>query len=372
LGTTTKMEKLVMLDVLKKTYAGKKVFLTGHTGFKGSWLLVMLKELGAEVVGFSLKPESEKDLYHQINGDQLCTSIIGDIRYRERVKHAILDFQPDFVIHMAAQALVIPSYADPLGTMDTNVMGTLHVLDAFRQLDKPCVMVNITTDKVYENKERLEPYTEDEPKGGYDPYSASKAAAEIVSQSYRLSFLNPDQYDTHHKSMSTVRSGNVIGGGDWNEARIIPDLARALGQNEKLVLRNPKAVRPWQHVLDPLYGYLLLGARMAQDPVAFASAYNFGPEPENELTVEELVQISIDVWGSGSYEVQQVEGQLHEAGLLKLDIQKAKSTLNWQPMLNAKDTVSWTIDWYKTTESQWAKKTTAQVRSYFDKLASFA
>ena len=357
-----------MLELLKKTYAGKKVFLTGHTGFKGSWLLVMLKELGAEVVGFSLKPESDKDLYYQIDGDSLCTSIIGDIQYQERVKHAILDFQPDFVIHMAAQALVLPSYENPVDTMNTNVMGTIHVLDAFRQLQKPCVMVNITTDKVYENKERLEPYTEDEPKGGYDPYSASKAAAEIVSQSYRLSFFNPENYSDHLKSMSTVRSGNVIGGGDWNESRIIPDLARALGENEKLVLRNPGAVRPWQHVLDPLFGYLLLGARMTQDPVKFADAYNFGPEPENELTVEELIKISIDTWGSGSYEIQQVEGQRHEAGLLKLNIQKAKTTLGWKPMLNAKDTVSWTIDWYKTPASDWKQKTTDQVTSYFSKI----
>ena len=357
-----------MLELLKQTYGGKKVFLTGHTGFKGSWLLVMLKELGAEVMGFSLKPESDKDLYYQIKGDSLCHSIIGDIQYQERIKHALLDFQPDFVIHMAAQALVLPSYTNPVGTMNTNVMGTIHVLDAFKKLKKPCVMVNITTDKVYENKERLEPYIEDDPKGGYDPYSASKAAAEIVSQSYRLSFFNPEKYSEHKKSMSTVRSGNVIGGGDWNESRIIPDLARALGQNEKLILRNPGAVRPWQHVLDPLFGYLLLGAKMAQDPVNFASAYNFGPESENELTVEQLIQIAIKTWGSGEYEIHQLEGQRHEAGLLKLDITKAKSTLGWQPMLNAHDTVSWTIDWYKTPADKWEEKTFSQVQNYFNNL----
>lgn len=354
-----------MFNLLKKTYSGKKVFLTGHTGFKGSWLLVMLQELGADVMGFSLAPESKKDLYHQIDGDALCTSIIGDIDFQERVKHAMLQFKPDFVIHMAAQALVLPSYEDPVGTMKTNVLGTVHVLDAFRQLSKPCVMVNITTDKVYENKERIAPYTEDEPKGGYDPYSASKAAAEIVSHSYHLSFFNPDNYATHQKAMSTVRSGNVIGGGDWNEARIIPDLARALGQNEKLIIRNPHAVRPWQHVLDPLFGYLLLGAKMAQEPTKYASAYNFGPESENELTVEALIKIAIKTWGAGTYEIQQVEGQLHEAGLLKLDITKAKSTLGWKPILNAHDTVFWTIDWYKTPPTQWKEKTKSQVQEYF-------
>ena len=368
MGRKPKMEKLVMLELLKKTYAGKKVFLTGHTGFKGSWLLLMLKELGAEVMGYSLKPETPKDLYYQINGDQLCESIIGDIRNEERVKHAIIDFQPDFVIHMAAQALVIPSYTDPVGTMSSNIMGTIHVMEGFKHLTKPCVMVNITTDKVYENKERLEPYIEEDPKGGHDPYSASKAAAEIVSQSYRLSFFNPEKYDDHKKSMSTVRSGNVIGGGDWNKARIIPDLARALSVNEKLILRNPNAVRPWQHVLDPLYGYLLLGAKMAQNPVKYADAYNFGPEPENELTVEELIKISIHTWGSGSYEIQQKEDQLHEAGLLKLDITKAKTTLNWQPQLNAQDTISWTIDWYKTESENWGSKTRNQVIQYLEKL----
>lgn len=357
-----------MLGLLKDTYQGKKVFLTGHTGFKGSWLLVMLKELGAEVMGFSLKPETEKDLYYQINGDNLCESIIGDIRYAERVKHAIIDFQPDYVIHMAAQALVIPSYTDPVGTMSSNIMGTIHVMEGFKALAKPCVMVNITTDKVYENKERLEPYVEDDPKGGYDPYSASKAAAEIVSQSYRLSFFNPEKYTEHQKSMSTVRSGNVIGGGDWNDSRIIPDLAKSLSANEKLILRNPGAVRPWQHVLDPLFGYLLLGAKMTQQPAVFADAYNFGPEPENELTVEELVQISIKTWGSGTYEVQQKEGQLHEAGLLKLDITKAKKSLGWQPKLNAEETISWTIDWYKTASEDWGTKTIEQVQAYFQKV----
>ena len=269
---------------------------------------------------------------------------------------------------MAAQALVIPSYTDPVGTMNANIMGTIHVMEGFKALSKPCIMVNITTDKVYENKEQLKPYVEEDPKGGYDPYSASKAAAEIVSQSYRLSFFNPEKYAEHKKSMSTVRSGNVIGGGDWNESRIIPDLARALSVNEKLILRNPGAVRPWQHVLDPLFGYLLLGAKMAIDPVNFADAYNFGPEPENELTVEALVKISIDTWGSGTYEVQQKEGQLHEAGLLKLDISKAKTTLGWQPKLNATDTVAWTIDWYKTPHDHWGKKTKTQVQEYFNLL----
>lgn len=354
-----------MFELLQKTYQNKRVFVTGHTGFKGSWLLVMLRELGAEVRGFSLKPQSENDLYYHVNGDNLCTSVIGDIRFQERIKHEILDFQPDFIIHMAAQALVLPSYTDPVGTMDTNVMGTIHVMDGMRQLAKPCVMVNITTDKVYENKERHEPYTEDEPKGGYDPYSASKAAAEIVSQSYRLSFFNPEKYADHHKSMSTARSGNVIGGGDWNEARIIPDLARALQKNEKLIIRNPNAVRPWQHVLDPLLGYLILGAKMAQDPVKFPGGYNFGPNPENELTVEELVKISIDTWGSGSYEIQQHENQLHEAGLLKLDITKAKGMLGWKPLLNAHQTVEWTMDWYKTERENWAEKTRQQVGDFF-------
>lgn len=355
-----------MYELLKKTYSGKKVFLTGHTGFKGSWLLLMLKELNAQITGFSLAPESDQDLYHTINGDTLCNSIIGDIRDQKAIKNAILECQPDIIIHMAAQALVIPSYADPVWTMETNVMGTIHVLEGMKALEKPCVMVNITTDKVYENKERLAPYKEEDAKGGYDPYSASKAAAEIVSQSYRLSFFNPDKYAEHLKSMSTARSGNVIGGGDWNQARIIPDLARALSENEKLIIRSPKSVRPWQHVLDPLGGYLILGAKMIEDPVKYASGYNFGPEPESELTVEQLIQISIETWGSGTYEIQSNPNQLHEAGLLKLDITKAKTVLDWKPLLNANETIKWTIDWYKAPETEKAAKTKIQVREYFN------
>lgn len=354
-----------MHNLIKETYNGKKVFVTGHTGFKGSWLLVMLQELGAQVMGFSLAPETENDLFYQVNGDALCTSVIGDICYAERVKHAMIDFQPDFVFHMAAQALVLPSYEDPLHTYRTNVMGTAHVLDALKFIDKPVTVVNITTDKVYQNKERIKPYAEHEALGGYDPYSASKAGAEIVSQSYRLSFFNPEKYAQHHKAIANARSGNVIGGGDWNEARLIPDLARALRAKEELVIRNPKAVRPWQHVLDPLYGYLLLGAKLAAEPVKFATNYNFGPEPESELTVKELIEISIKTWGEGTYRVEQTENQPHEAGLLKLSISKAKAELDWQPMLDSAKTVEWTIDWYKTDKANWANKTKEQVAAYF-------
>ena len=358
-----------MLNFLKNTYNGKTVFLTGHTGFKGSWLLILLEKLGAKVVGFSLAPESPKDLYHLINGDAKCQSIIGDIQNKAQIQKAIIDAQPDFIFHLAAQALVIPSYEDPLKTFNTNIMGTAHVLDAVRFLNKKCVVVNITTDKVYENKERLAPYKENEPLGGYDPYSASKAGAEIVNQSYRSSFFNPQKYESHLKSVSTARSGNVIGGGDWNEARLIPDLARALEANEVLQIRNPHAVRPWQHVLDPLAGYLLLGAKMNIDPVTFASNYNFGPEPEGELTVKELIEIAIKTWGQGNFKVHQTSQQVHEAGLLKLDIEKAKKELGWKPLLPAANTIEWTIDWYKTEKEERAQKTLNQVDDYLSMLS---
>lgn len=365
MGKYPKVEKLVMYNFLKETYNGKKVFVTGHTGFKGSWLLVMLKELGAEVMGFSLAPETDNDLFHHVNGHELCTSIIGDICYSERVKHAIINFQPDFIFHMAAQALVLPSYEDPLLTYRTNVMGTAHVLDALKFIEKAVSVVNITTDKVYQNKERMEPYAEEEALGGYDPYSASKAGAEIVSQSYRLSFFNPEKHDQHQKAIANARSGNVIGGGDWNEARLIPDLARALRAKEELVIRNPKAVRPWQHVLDPLCGYLLLGGKLVVDPIKFAGNYNFGPDPESELTVKKLIEISIQTWGEGTFRIEQTQNQPHEAGLLKLNISKAKAELNWKPILDSAKTVEWTIDWYKTAKENWEYKTREQVNAFF-------
>lgn len=354
-----------MTEALLSTYRGKKVFLTGHTGFKGAWLLQVLKELGASVKGYSLAPDQTPALFDLLQGDSLCESVIADIRDRARLKQELLDFQPDFVFHMAAQALVIDSYREPVETYETNVMGTVNLLDAVRHLEKPCQVVIITTDKVYENKEVPRPYLESDELGGYDPYSNSKACTELATRSYRLSFFHPDRYEEHQKWVATVRSGNVIGGGDWSDNRIVPDLARALRAGEPLNVRNPHAVRPWQHVLEPLGGYLLVGHFLASKGAAYADAFNFGPVAEDALTVGELVKIAIECWGSGSFETPELKGQPHEAGLLMLDINKAKEMLNWSPKFRSREAIQTTIDWYKNFESDPVKTTQDQINAYF-------
>ncbi|NQV53810.1 MAG: CDP-glucose 4,6-dehydratase [Flavobacteriales bacterium] len=351
--------------MLKETFEGKKVFLTGHTGFKGAWLLLILHKLGAQIKGYSLAPKHDNDLYNLIGGDSLCTSVIADIRDRERVQKEVDAFQPDFVFHLAAQALVIDSYTIPVETYETNVMGTIYVLDALRGLKKPCTSVMITTDKVYENFETTEPYPEDARLGGYDPYSNSKACAELAISSYRNSFLNPKEYPTHLQSLSSARSGNVIGGGDWSENRLVPDIARALIAGEQVIIRNPSAVRPWQHVLDPLNGYLMLAAHMAKDPLKFAQGYNFGPYPNDERNVEDMCGLAIEQWGEGSYQTPDIPEKPHEAGLLKLAIDKAKRDLQWEPRFTSAEAVEWTIDWYKNGRDDALNFTSTQIERYF-------
>lgn len=333
-------------DILHKTYSGKKIFLTGHTGFKGAWMLRVLHDLGAEVMGYSLAPEHPQDLYNQIGGNRLCHSIIADLSEREKLARAISDFQPDFIFHLAAQALVRRSYRQPIETFAANVMGTAHVLEAMRALEKPCVGVMITTDKVYENPERGEAFTEDDKLGGYDPYSASKAAAEIVIESYRRSFFNPKQFHEHQKAIASVRAGNVIGGGDFSEDRLIPDIVRALEKGEPVVLRNPQSVRPWQHVLEPVFAYLLLGQKMAEDGVRFSTSYNIGPERADERTVAQVTNAFYEAFGKKASFAVKPEAALHEAGLLMLDNGKIKRELGWSPKLNAEEAIRWTAEWY--------------------------
>jgi CDP-glucose 4,6-dehydratase len=329
-----------------ETYQGKKVFLTGHTGFKGAWMLQALHSLGAQVMAYSLAPEHPFDLYHQIDGNSLCRSIIADLSERDHLAKAIADFQPDFVFHLAAQALVRRSYRQPVETFAANVMGTGHVLDAMRLLEKPCVGVMITTDKVYENPERGKAFSEEDKLGGYDPYSASKAAAEIVIESYRRSFFNPEKFGEHRKAIASVRAGNVIGGGDYSEDRLIPDIVRALDSGQPVVLRNPQSVRPWQHVLEPVFAYLMLGQKMAEDGVRYSSAYNIGPERTDERTVAQVTNAFYLAYGQeASFEIK-AETALHEAGLLMLDNSKIKQELGWSPKLNAEQAIQWTAQWY--------------------------
>jgi CDP-glucose 4,6-dehydratase len=362
------MENVVMEELLHQTYKGKKVFLTGHTGFKGAWMLLILRHLGAEVKGYALEPEDEQNLYSLLDGDSLCKSVIADIRERERLKKELVSFDPDYVFHLAAQSLVRRSFSSPAETYEINVIGTTYVVDALRELknDKPRQVVVITTDKVYENREQWEAYKESDPLGGFDPYSSSKACAEIAASSYRQSFFHPSKYPQHQIAIATARAGNVIGGGDWAEDRIIPDMVRALTSGQTLKVRNPDSVRPWQHVLEPVSGYLVLGAKLAQEPQRFAEAYNFGPYAEDNLTVKELVKKSLSIWGSGKYEAAIDPNAPHEAKLLRLDISKAINELNWKPRWDSSKALEMTVNWYKTFSQNPRAVTLEQIKTYFD------
>lgn len=346
-------------------YKGKKVFITGHTGFKGAWLMACLHQAGATTKGYALAPENEKGLFNLLAPLKIGESIIADIRDKEKLQQAIISFQPDFIFHLAAQPLVRRSYEIPAETFEVNVVGTANLLEAVTHLNGKCTVVVITTDKVYENKEQDILYTEKDVLGGYDPYSASKACTELVVSSFRNSFFNINQYNQHQKAIASARAGNVIGGGDWSTDRIIPDIVRSLARSSAIDVRNPKAVRPWQHVLEPLAGYLQLGILLDEKPTSFSSAYNFGPLANDHLTVKELVETAIESWGSGSWKDTSDTTQPHEAGLLKLDISKAINELNWHPKLSAKNAIDWTIKWYKESIEKQAAFTFQQINNYF-------
>lgn len=330
-----------MINIFKGAYRGKKVFLTGHTGFKGAWLSLWLKELGAEVMGYSLEPNTTPNLFNICEIDKEINSVFGDIRDSEKLEKVMNEFNPDIIFHLAAQPLVRLSYNKPKDTYETNVIGTLNVYEAARKCKSLKAIVSITTDKCYENKEWVYGYRENDPMGGYDPYSSSKGCAELLTSSYRNSFFN-----NLGISLSSTRAGNVIGGGDWAEDRLIPDLVRAVSNNQPLIIRNPIATRPWQHVLEPLSGYLWLGALLLQGRKELSSGWNFGPNDNDVLSVEEILNLSLKEWGRGSYEVDK-SAHPHEAKLLKLDISKARAELKWQPVYHVEETISKTIEWYK-------------------------
>ena len=332
---------------LANVYTGKKVFLTGHTGFKGSWLMAWLHGLGAEIKGYALPPKPEHKLFGQIGGEKMADSVYDDILNYISLEKNILEFSPDFIFHLAAQPIVRTSYEIPVETFAVNAMGTAHLLNSVRGLRKPCVVVLITTDKVYLNHEWEYAYKESDHLGGHDPYSASKACAEIIIDSYRNSFFDPKDFPRHQKAIGVARAGNVIGGGDWARDRIIPDAIRALQKRESIPVRNPDAVRPWQHVLEPLYAYLLLGMKLAEDPVKYGTAYNFGPLDIDCWRVGQMVEEVIRSWGEGAYHVVNESDKPHEAGLLKLDINKAEKDLQWQPVFTAREAIRRTVGWYK-------------------------
>lgn len=345
-------------------YKDKKVFVTGHTGFKGAWLINWLYLLGANIKGYALEPKDEKGLFSIIAPKIEFENIIADIRDKKKLQKEILNFTPDFIFHLAAQALVRESYEIPSETFEINAIGTANVLEAVNMLNNKCTVIVVTTDKVYENKEIDYHYKETDELGGYDPYSASKAATEIVVSSFRYSFFNLKKHQEHQKVIASVRAGNVIGGGDWSKDRLIPDIVRSLKASEPVNVRNPLSVRPWQHVLEPLSGYLLLGLLLNKEPYTFSGAYNFGPLPNDHLPVNELVKLALECWGNGSWKDTSDASQPHEAGLLKLDITKAKSVLNWLPKLTSKDAVEWTIDWYKQHENDIFNYTIQQIKTY--------
>lgn len=348
-------------------YRGKRVMVTGHTGFKGSWLAFLLKEVGAEVQGYALPPEYPDSHFEKLGLAHSIRHIEGDVRDAEKLAMAMRDFAPEFVFHLAAQALVRRSYADPRTTFETNVIGSVNLLDAVRSCDAVKVLVYITSDKAYENVEWLWGYRENDRLGGHDPYSASKAAAEIVFSSYQRSFFSarPDL------GAASTRAGNVIGGGDWAEDRIVPDCIRSMKRGQPIQLRNPGATRPWQHVLEPLSGYLLLGARLREAPSEYGGAWNFGPETGEVRTVRDVAERIVVQFGSGSIELAAGDARQHEARLLQLNCDKAHQLLGWRPRWGFDETVDATALWYKEilAGADASRITRTQLHHYFPDLA---
>lgn len=335
-----------MTDIFQQFYKGKTVLVTGHTGFKGSWLAIWLHEMGAKVIGYALDPATDRDNFVLTGLAEKITDIRGDIRDAEAVNAVFEKYQPEIVFHLAAQPIVRLSYEQPVETYQTNVMGTINVMEAFRRCASSRVAVMITTDKCYENREQIWGYRENEPMGGYDPYSSSKGAAEIAISSWRRSFMHPDKYEQHHKAIASVRAGNVIGGGDWAKDRIIPDCIRALEASQPIAIRNRTAVRPWQHVLEPLSGYLLLAQKMWENPTRYCEGWNFGPNAESIATVWDIASLLIRHYGSGALKDASDPNAVHEANLLMLDISKARFQLGWNPRLNLNQTAKLTAEWY--------------------------
>ena len=337
------------IDIFNNFYKGKRILITGHTGFKGSWLSVWLHELGAEVIGVAKDPITQKDNYVLSGvGEKIKADLRADIRDGQRMKEIFQEYKPEIVFHLAAQPLVRLSYEIPVETYETNVLGTINILEAIRMTDSVKVGIMITTDKCYENKEQVWGYRENEPMGGYDPYSSSKGAVEIAINSWRRSFFNPEQYEIHGKSIASVRAGNVIGGGDWALDRIIPDCIRALEANKPIEIRSPKAIRPWQHVLEPLSGYMLLAQKMWDEPVKYCEGWNFGPHLESIIPVWNVASMVIENYGKGELKDLSDPNALHEAKLLILDISKARFQLGWEPKMNIEQCVALTVNWYKS------------------------
>jgi CDP-glucose 4,6-dehydratase len=359
-----------MKNPFNNIYENRNVFITGHTGFKGSWLCLLLNKLGANVCGYALEPPTTPSLFNEAKIGELITSFLGDIRDLANLQKVIQRVQPEIVIHMAAQPLVRESYKNPVETYSVNVMGTVHILEACRETPSVKAIVNVTTDKCYENKEWHWGYRENEAMGGYDPYSNSKGCSELVTASYRNSYFNPKEYREHGVALATARAGNVIGGGDWASDRLIPDFIRAVSKGEKLRIRNPYAIRPWQFVLEPLTGYLTLAAKLLTEGAAYAQGWNFGPDDSDAQNVGWITKTLCELWGEGASYEADTNPQPHEANYLKLDCSKAKAELGWIPKWNIETAIKSIVEWNKSylNGENMREITSNQIEQYIETL----
>ena len=357
-------KKSIMLN--RSFWKARKVFLTGHTGFKGSWLSLWLDALGAETTGYALEAPTQPNLFEQAQVAGVIRSIYGDVRDFPRLKNAIADCRPDVIIHMAAQSVVRRGYEDPIETYSSNVMGTVHLFEAVRQLQCPCVIVNITSDKCYANQEWLWGYRENEPMGGRDPYSNSKGCTELVTTAYRGSFFPPESLECHGVAVASARAGNAIGGGDWTSHQLIPDLVRAFMSGTPCLIRNPLSIRPWQFVLEPLRGYLMLAERLTEDGARYASAWNFGPAESDTKPVSWIANRMVSEWGDGASWTQDDAVHPQESHFLKLDASKARTCLGWNSTLPLPEALSWIVEWYRAFESgsDLGRLTRSQIEQY--------
>ena len=363
------MEKMVEIkDLFGGIYEKRKVLITGHTGFKGSWLCIILNKLGADVYGYALEPPTKPSLFIEAKIDEFITSFIGDIRDYSNLLQVIEEVQPEIIIHMAAQPLVMESYKNPRETYEINVMGTVNMLDIVRQVKSVRVIVNVTTDKCYENREWHWGYRENESMGGYDPYSNSKGCSELVTSAYRSSFFNPQNYKTHKVALASARAGNVIGGGDWASDRLIPDFIRAISKGEVVKIRSPFSIRPWQHVLEPLTGYLKLASKLYAEGAKYAEAWNFGPDDSDSKNVEWITSTICQLWGEGASFIIDANPQPHEANYLKLDSSKANAELYWKPKWDIQTTLKSIIEWNKAflNQENIRQVTENQINQYYN------
>lgn len=358
------------MNNLEKFFKNKKILITGHTGFKGSWLAKILLNWGADIIGIALKPNTSPNLFSLLGIKNDIKNYFCDIKNFKEVKEILEREKPEIVFHLAAQPLVRDSYDDPLYTFETNIIGTANILQAIKEAGCIKSAIIVTTDKVYEEKKGVF-YKEDNKLGGFDPYSASKAAAEIIISSYIKSFFNPEDYNKSHKTLvASARAGNVIGGGDWSKDRIIPDIIKSIFEkNEKLIIRSPDSIRPWQWILEPLYGYLLLAQNLYEGKKEFSGAWNFGPDNQGYLTVESLVKKMLEILDMGDYTIKK-DSKKHEAKYLKLDIDKAKNILGWEPVLDINKTLELTLNWYKSFygEKNIVEITSRQIKEFFEKI----